>query len=1319
MPGTAGAERTDGTVPGTAWDPSAAEPAEAGAAEPDASDDDSDDEPDEEVESASAAVPLQSLTPHYEPENHATYLRRLEEALKDPRNRNIALTGRYGAGKSSVLDKFEEKHRKATQRLSISTLAPGNQGESTTNRIQKEIVKQLLYGATEKVGRNSRFSRIAVLSKWRVLAEAVGVVGAVALVLVLFGWLPELDWPDSNADSWQRAAAWAGLAAVGVAVAAAVRVMTHGWFISDVGAGGATVTLTSKEAASTFFDKYLDEIVYYFDHESKDIVIFEDLDRFEAPGIFEAVRELNILLNDTPHRRARLRGNRPGRLLHWGLKKLPRDVPGWLIEKLPAKWSTRLLGLGVPLRFVYAVKDSMFEQLGKDTKELAAGGDAVAAETLRANRTKFFDLVVPMVPFISHRNARELLSDLLGEAGIADIDRALVGLVARHTTDMRLLRNMCNEYLVFAERLLEAKKKAPGLEPSKLFALIAYKNFHLSDFENISRRASDLDRLYEFHQKLVRQSVDTNERRVRSLTAGRGQIRTREEMAKRLGDRLSRYAEAERKVAQRRDANLNFVTFQAGSREFSADAAASYKFWAAVADAAQLTIFAAYTPDGANARQLAAWTRADLKVMVPEALDANGWTEVDSAATRAEQARLASDIELLRSADFKQLAEMSTYTLTEPVPAKGEDSPTSRTKTFEQLVNATLKSPLAKELVFRGYLDRNFSLYAAQFYGHFSGVNVANFMVHHVQANHMNVDYKLSGLNEVRNLLVEAEEAGEPFTDTVAAYNVDIVDYLLANDHPGAADVIKRLVTLHDEDADTFLRAYLNSGAQREPLVAGLVAAGWKDAFEYLTASSDVPVDARPTLVGAALAAAVETVAYKLPAAVGEFITDNYKKMDEFTAPLDAGGVRSVVTMLARTGIRLPDLAAVDSALCESVVEHDRYLITGPNLRTALGLDGAVPLDEVMAEDAVYAYCLAHPAAYLAAVQDDSNTEHTVRDAENLLTLLNDVTDKWTEEEFDEHLPALLGAAATSARLPELRQAPPSTWRALAAAKLFDATLNNVERYRSHAGGIDAALAGLLEAVGAITAVDDGGDERYDPDIAAAAILNNDAHFTSTKVRVKLAASIDAHFPLPASALAEEPSDLFARMLTAKLVADDEVSFERFRGGGWDAIGPAIKASDAIKSFLPAHPELMLGMVDEVFADADTREKLGDLIASNVDSFVPEFDSDALHAVALYADQHGIKLSPGTVVRVAPARPIQADVVLRLLAAAEPAATTPQIVEVFTALGGNYAKVSRSGAKFDLRDDAVHEKLLGPLRASNAIKTRRTVAKRQIRVTVL
>ncbi|NHN21649.1 hypothetical protein G6046_12005, partial [Bacillus amyloliquefaciens] len=85
-------------------------------------------------------------------------------------------TGRYGAGKSSVLNKFEAGNKRAVLRLTISTLAPGEEGESTTNRIQKEIVKQLLYGASEKVGKNSRFNKIAVLSRRRAFMQSATVI---------------------------------------------------------------------------------------------------------------------------------------------------------------------------------------------------------------------------------------------------------------------------------------------------------------------------------------------------------------------------------------------------------------------------------------------------------------------------------------------------------------------------------------------------------------------------------------------------------------------------------------------------------------------------------------------------------------------------------------------------------------------------------------------------------------------------------------------------------------------------------------------------------------------------------------------------------------------------------------------------------------------------------------------------------------------------------------------------------------------------------------------------------------------------------------
>ena len=160
----------------------------------------------------SAAKPLQSLTPSYDATQHGTYPRRLEEAVRDPSNLNIALTLTAGAGKSSVLSQFQANHRRTTQRLAISTLAPGEEGETTTNRIQKEIVKQLLYGASKTVGKNSRFSRIAVLSKRRAAVESVVVVGCVGMLLYLLGWLPDIKWTGASQSTSVRVAAWVGVA---------------------------------------------------------------------------------------------------------------------------------------------------------------------------------------------------------------------------------------------------------------------------------------------------------------------------------------------------------------------------------------------------------------------------------------------------------------------------------------------------------------------------------------------------------------------------------------------------------------------------------------------------------------------------------------------------------------------------------------------------------------------------------------------------------------------------------------------------------------------------------------------------------------------------------------------------------------------------------------------------------------------------------------------------------------------------------------------------------------------------------------------------
>ena len=74
-----------------------------------------------------------------------------------------------------------------------------------------------------------------------------------------------------------------------------------------------------------YFDKYLNEIIYYFEVSKTNLVVFEDLDRFDDPYIFDALHELNELIN-----------------ISLGQERFTE-------QKKP------------PVRFLYTIRDSIFE----------------------------------------------------------------------------------------------------------------------------------------------------------------------------------------------------------------------------------------------------------------------------------------------------------------------------------------------------------------------------------------------------------------------------------------------------------------------------------------------------------------------------------------------------------------------------------------------------------------------------------------------------------------------------------------------------------------------------------------------------------------------------------------------------------------------------------------------------------------------------------------------------------------------------------------------------------------------------------------------
>ncbi|WP_434081340.1 hypothetical protein [Sanguibacter sp. Z1732] len=442
---------------------------------------------------------LRSLASLFQVERHGTYVEHLERVVEDVKNRNVALTGRYGTGKSSVLDEFEDRHQSRVLRVTITTLGPDRDGEGLTNRIQKELVKQLIYRTEPGELRSSRFARtdpdpIASKYAWLQTAVATAVLG---LFLGLGGWLPDVAaFPDDLSWTWRSVGAillfvlaWLLFYGAATTIAWWLRMAADSRIITSLSTAGASITLGERD--DTYFDTYLDELVTYFDRGNEDYVILEDLDRFDDPAIFDSLRELNTILNASPGRGAAA----PDR----------------------------------QLCFIYAIKDSLFERLvepepeekddrGKAEAESRADDEKTARpcenaedrtkvqrEVLaeRANRTKFFDVVIPMVPFLSHRNARDVLEGELAKRSIptGTVSRALLSLVARYVTDMRLLLNILNEFTVYAQRLLWVNHPAPELTGDRLFALVVYKNFRLADFEAVPTRKSALDDLDRAHRR--------------------------------------------------------------------------------------------------------------------------------------------------------------------------------------------------------------------------------------------------------------------------------------------------------------------------------------------------------------------------------------------------------------------------------------------------------------------------------------------------------------------------------------------------------------------------------------------------------------------------------------------------------------------------------------------------------------------------------------------------------------------------------------------------------------------------------------------------
>ncbi|MBQ1022852.1 hypothetical protein [Micromonospora sp. C95] len=1058
---------------------------------------------------------LRSLGPRFEEDLHGRHAAVLLEVLDDKSANaatNIALAGHYGSGKSSVILGVQAglAQRKINcVNLSLSSLGIDDtkrariQEDGTlpplTNLIQKEIVKQLLYRKAPADMPGSRYFRIDPFRPWPAAFGGAVVAVVFFVIAVLFGLVNRVEKVAPQALVGSRGwVPWAIVGGLGVFLGV---VCFWGWRglrsrvrVESVSAGGAAVTLSAKE--NSYFDEYLDEIVYFFQRTKTQVAIFEDLDRFRDPHIFETLRELNTVLNNS--------------------------------EQIGSR----------PVRFVYAVRDSIFEQLKVDAAPSgdadadvgAPGLHASARETApSANRTKFFDLVVPMVPFITHRSSRDLLAAEFAESDERP-SAALMNLVGGHLTDMRLIRNIRNEFEVYRVSIL-GDRGLKGLTADRLFAMMVYKNLHLEDFEAIRLGASKIDDAYRAFRDMVtyqtvRQAAVSKEARDRMASNALW-----DKHAKVAGERLQKVLPVLYRVTGR-VSRRTVLYFQ--SQEYALSDLTSGDFWRSLHTTRQGVRFAH-----------PGYPSVDLSFDDVIALVGDGAAALDDAVEVDVEGLRRTWRSALETKDFVAKATMAQL-MARPdlVMPSGDDD----YRSLDDIV-AGLVSPVARDLLARGYIDENFTLYCSDYHGIAISVSAMNFILHCVQPDRADHRFRF---DEPASIDSVETEMGARFLGGESVFNIEVFDHYLSTHSERLDTALDKLVTRAGTDT-SFIDAYLTDGAFRDVFV-GQLAPRWKGVFVHLVENAPIDLAAAVALIDATVQNADLDVAYVSSDRVAEFFAEHYAEMRAFAGIVETSTAADVVALVSRFGTQVRDLTVLGDAQREAVVAACLYPVTRANLFAALGEGTPLALDVLKATNlTVYRHVLDNLDSYLHAREED---DVTVDASEEFVAVLNDVAGA-----AEPAVLAIAEGASQACQVADLEELDATAWTAVVTASRLAPTVRNVSQFVDKLG-VSEALANALNSVDLTDAEEVEVESRYNLGYALAHAEN-----LNPAARVRLVKQLKLPGALDPERLTVGLK-LLPALLAAKLVPDTAATYARLSGSPFEIREEYFAASKHLASYV-------------------------------------------------------------------------------------------------------------------------------------------------------
>lgn len=360
--------------------------------------------------------------------------------------KNVAISGAYSAGKSSVLESYKKKHSKL-QFLHISLAhfqSPDleetgdadqkdheEKGGVKESVLEGKILNQLIHQIPSDKIPQTNF-RVKRKIKRSDIAKSTVIILMLVLMILYFVFFKSwgnyvLSLPNNilktilSCTISQYSLLISGIILtilLGIVIYGLVKIQKNKNVFRKLNFQGNEIEIF-EESNDSYFDKYLNEVLYLFENAEVDAIVFEDMDRFNVNSIFERLREVNTLVNI----------------------RLQKDN-----KKI--------------IRFFYLLRDDIF--VSKD-------------------RTKFFDYIIPVVPVLDSSNSYDQFLDLLKKGGILQLfDNNFLQGLSLYIDDMRLLKNIYNEFVIYYNRI-----NTTELDCNKMLAMITYKNLFPRDFSEL------------------------------------------------------------------------------------------------------------------------------------------------------------------------------------------------------------------------------------------------------------------------------------------------------------------------------------------------------------------------------------------------------------------------------------------------------------------------------------------------------------------------------------------------------------------------------------------------------------------------------------------------------------------------------------------------------------------------------------------------------------------------------------------------------------------------------------------------------------------